>query len=116
MRRRSIGTWLVLLIAIAFLANPSWGRVEHLSDSVRTALQSKSQFRPLKSVQDIPQSVVMLFVDHNGRVADVSAPWNATDTVSKDSPPSKRLIWAQTDGARFVVHYERGGLSHSYYI
>jgi hypothetical protein len=30
--------------------------------------------------------------------------------------PGKRLIWAAIGGEYYVVHYERGGIDHSFHI
>jgi hypothetical protein len=42
--------------------------------------------------------------------------WQPTDFITDDKLPSKRLIWAATDGERYVVHYERGGRGHSFHV
>jgi hypothetical protein len=30
--------------------------------------------------------------------------------------PGKRLIWAAVGGEYYVVHYERGGIAHSFHV
>ncbi len=50
------------------------------------------------------------------RFARTTKEREATDFVTDDKLPSKRLIWAATDGERYVVHYERGGRAHSFHV
>ncbi len=38
------------------------------------------------------------------------------DAIIDSKLPRKRLIWPATDGEYFVVHYERGGIAHSFHI
>jgi len=42
--------------------------------------------------------------------------WNATDAILDPTLPSKRLIWAEVDGEYYVVHYERGGIAHTFHM
>ena len=42
--------------------------------------------------------------------------WNATDAVTDPTLPWKRLIWAAAGSDYYVVHYERGGIDHSFHI
>src|SRR5690242_18499919 len=42
--------------------------------------------------------------------------WEFTDVITDDKLPTKRLIWAVTDGEYHVVHYESGGYAHSFHV
>ena len=39
-----------------------------------------------------------------------------TDVVTDPNLPGKRLIWAAAGGEYYVVHYERGGIAHTFHI
>jgi hypothetical protein len=84
----------------------------------RRALQNASAFREFRSVADLPPSVVALVVGPDSGLADPGKHIPIGDFVSEaDSKlPSKRLIWAATDGERWVVHYERGTPAPSFHF
>jgi hypothetical protein len=54
--------------------------------------------------------------DWKGKLADPGQNWNRTDAITDPTLPWKRLIWAAIDGDYYVVHYERGGIDHSFHI
>jgi hypothetical protein len=39
-----------------------------------------------------------------------------TDAIIDPALPGKRLIWAAVGGDYYVVHYERGGIAHTFHI
>jgi hypothetical protein len=51
----------------------------------------------------------------NGRLAEPGQKWNATDAIMDPTLPGKRLIWAAVGGEYYVVHYERGGIAHTFH-
>jgi hypothetical protein len=94
-------------------ANPSGGG---LSTEDRRALQDSSQFHEVHSTKDLPPAVVALCADDNGKLADPGQNWNPTDATTDPTLPWKRLSWAAVGGEYYVVHYERGGIAHSFHI
>jgi hypothetical protein len=40
----------------------------------------------------------------------------STDSIIDPSLPAKRLIWAAMGGDYYVVHYERGGIAHTFHV
>ena len=82
----------------------------------RKALQDSSRFHEIHSTSDLPAAVVALCTNNVGRVAEPGEKWNATDAITDPNLPAKRLIWAAIGGAYCVVHYERGGIAHTYHI
>ena len=42
--------------------------------------------------------------------------WNATDAIRDPTLPNKRLIWAAIGGDYYCVHYERGGIAHTFHV
>ena len=97
----------------AATANPSGGG---LSSEDRKALQDSPRFHEVHSTRDLPAAVVALCVDDNGKLADPGQNWNATDAITDPTLPWKRLIWAAVGGDYYVVHYERGGIAHSFHV
>jgi len=87
-----------------------------LSTEDRTALQDSSRFHEVHSTKDLPPKVVALCVDDNGKLADPGRNWNATDAITDPTLPWKRLIWAAVGSDYYVVHYERGGIAHSFHV
>lgn len=79
----------------------------------RAVLQDVSRFHEVHSTSDLPAAVVALC---GSEVAEPGGKWNATDSITDPTLPGKRLIWAAMGGEYFVVHYERGGIAHSYHI
>jgi hypothetical protein len=68
------------------------------------------------STKDLLPAVVALCVDDKARLADPGQNWNATDAITDSTLPWKRLVWAAVGSDYHVVHYERGGIDHSFHI
>jgi hypothetical protein len=49
-------------------------------------------------------------------LADAGQPFQVTDVVTDKKLPGKRLIWAARLPGYMVVHYETGGIAHSYHV
>ena len=95
-------------------ANPSLGG---LSPEDRKVLQDPSRFREAHSTRDLPPAILSLCDGGgDGKLAEPGGNWNATDAIIDPTLPGKRLIWAAVSGDYYVVHYERGGIAHTYHI
>jgi hypothetical protein len=95
-------------------ANPSGGG---LAAEDRRALQNASHFHEVHSTSDLPPAVLALCDGGgDGKLAEPGKKWNATDVIIDPSLPGKRLIWAAVANDYYVVHYERGGIAHTYHI
>jgi hypothetical protein len=90
-----------------------WADATKLSAHHRKALENSSRFHEVHSTGDLPPGIVALCAD---KIAEPGGNWNATDAISDPTLPAKRLIWAATDGDYYVVHYERGGIAHSFHV
>jgi hypothetical protein len=93
-------------------ANPSHGE---LSTEDRKALQDSARFHEVQSTRDLPPAVVALCAE-DGKIADPGQKWNATCVITDPTLPGKRLIWAAVVGDYYVVHYERGGIAHTFHV
>jgi hypothetical protein len=75
-----------------------------------------SRFHEIYAATNLPPTVFSLCADGSGKLAEPGQKWQVTDVVIDASLPWKRLIWAFTDGDYYVVHYERGGIAHSFHV
>ena len=91
-------------------ANPSGSG---LSPDDRKILQDFARFHEVHSANDLPPAIVTLC---GGKIADPGQKWNATDAITDPTLPGKRLIWAAVSDDYYVVHYERGGIAHSFHV
>lgn len=91
-------------------AKPSGGG---LSAEDRKVLQDALRFHEVYSKGDLPPAIIALC---GSELADPGKKWNATDVIIDPTLPAKRLIWAAIGGDYYVVHYERGGIAHTYHV
>jgi hypothetical protein len=89
--------------------------VTKLAREDRTVLQDSPRFHELHSGRDLPSAIITI-CDEDGKLADPGQNWNATDSITDPSLPAKRLIWGAVGGEYYVLHYERGGIAHTYHI
>jgi hypothetical protein len=89
------------------------GDVTKLSAEDRSTLENTSLFREVHSTSDLPPAIVALC---GSELAEPGGKWNATDAIADPTLPGKRLIWAAVGGDYYVVHYERGGVAHTFQI
>ena len=110
---KNVGGYLLFAIAI-----PSFccADVAKLSADDRKLLQDASRFGEVHSTRDLPPGVVALCTGENDKMADPGQKWNATDAITDPTLPAKRLIWAAVGGDYYVVHYERGGIAHTFHV
>jgi hypothetical protein len=108
-----IALYLVCAISIQSLC---YADVTRLPTEDRNVLLDASRFHEVHSTKDLPPSVVAFCVDDNGKLAEPGQNWNATDATTDPTLPWKRLIWAVAGGDYYVVHYEGGGIAHSFHL
>ena len=89
--------------------------VTKLAIEGRRMLQDLSRFHEVYSTHDLPSAIVELCAK-DGHIADPGQSWNATCVIMDPTVPGKRLVWAAIGGEYYVVHYERGGIAHTYHI
>ncbi len=91
--------------------------VTRLPAEDRQALLDASRFHELHSTTDLPPAILALCDGGgDGKLVEPGQNWNATDAITDPTLPGKRLIWAAVGGEYYVVHYERGGIAHTYHI
>jgi hypothetical protein len=107
---------LCLLFAVA-IQSLCCGDVTKLAAEDRKALLDASRFHELRSTTDLPSAVLALCDGGgDGKLAEPGQKWNATDAIIDPTLPGKRLIWAAVGDDYYVVHYERGGIAHTFHI
>jgi hypothetical protein len=108
---KPIGVYLLFATVVQSLC---WADVTKLAPEDRRVLENTSRFHEVHSTSDLPSAVVALC--GGDKIAEPGQKWNATDAITDPSLPGKRLIWAAVGGDYYVVHYERGGIAHTFHI
>jgi hypothetical protein len=113
-RMKNIGLYLLFAIAIQSLCDAD---ITKLPAEDRKALLDASRFHEIHSTSDLPPAILGLCDGGgDGKLAEPGQKWNATDAITDPTLPGKRLIWAAAGDDYYVVHYERGGIAHTYHI
>jgi hypothetical protein len=105
------------LLFAAAIQSLSCADVTKLPAEDREALLDASRFHEVRATINLPSAILAL-CDGGGddKLAEPGQKWNATCVITDPSLPGKRLIWAAVGGDYYVVHYERGGIAHSFHI
>jgi|SRR5437867_3718831 len=103
---------------LAIMALHSFCRadVTKLPADDQKVLREVSRFHAIHGATNLPPGVLALCADSRGRLAEPGQKWQVTDSITDGKLPTKRLVWAVTDGDYYVVHYERGGRGHSFHV
>lgn len=113
-RMKNIGLYLLFAIAIQ---NLCYAEITKLPAEDRKALLDTSRFHEVHVTTNLPPAILALCDGgSDGKLAEPGQKWNATDVITDPTLPGKRLIWAAVGGEYYVVHYERGGIDHSFHI
>lgn len=104
-----------VLISVCALVATSRAAVTHLAPEYRARLSAPEKFQSIDR-EWLPDSVVKVCADSDGRMAVPGERWEPTDIISDSTLPRKRLIWAAVVQNFYVLHYERGGRGRSYHI
>jgi hypothetical protein len=105
-----------LLSAVA-IQSFCYADVTKLPGEDHKALLDASHFREVHSTSDLPSAILALSDGGgDGKLAEPGQNWNATCVITDPTLPGKRLIWAAVGADYYVVHYERGGIAHSFHI
>jgi hypothetical protein len=110
--KRLLLCWSVMMA----LGDSSRADVAKLPVEDQKALRDEARFHEIHAATNLPAAVFALCADVKGRLAEPEQNWEATDVITDDKLPTKRLIWAVTDGNYYVVHYERGGYARSFHV
>jgi hypothetical protein len=107
---------LCLLFALA-IQSFCCADVTKLPAEDRQVLLDASRFREVHATTNLPPAILALSDGGgDGKLAEPGQKWNATDVITDPTLPGKRLIWAAVGGEYYVVHYERGGIAHTFHV
>ena len=107
---KDVALCTVFVIAVQILC---CAEVTKLSPADRKILENSSRFHEVHSTGELPPGILTLCGD---KIAEPGGNWNATDVISDATIPAKRLIWAAVGGDYYLVHYERGGIAHTFHV
>ncbi len=103
-------TTIIIFTAASAIAN-----VTTLSPVHRKMLLNESVFGLISATRELPHGIVELCA-RDAQMADPGRDWQETDVVTNVKLPTRRLIWAAKFGEYYLVHYESGGIAHSYHV
>jgi len=106
---------LIVLFTLT-IQTASSADVTKLAEPDRKVLKDAARFHEVLVTKELPAGIVAFCTGGTDRMADPGEKWQVTDVIMEPSLPIRRLIWAATDGEYYVVHYERGGIAHSFHI
>ena len=104
------------LLFTATIQSLCWADVTKLPAEVRKALLDASPFHEVRATTSLPFAILALCDGGDGKLAEPGQNWQATDVITDPTLPGKRLIWAAVGDEYYVVHYERGGIAHTFHI
>jgi hypothetical protein len=78
-----------------------------------------ADYRIVRKVADLPVGIRKLYTAKGGSrvaMADPGERFEATDVITDPDLPRRRLIFAGVAQNRAFIHYEEGGIGHSYIV
>jgi hypothetical protein len=91
-----------------------------LSAPDRQHLLTAKEVTLLRTMREIPAEVVEACKGLGGygefKFADPGQPFQATDVITEKNLLGRRLIWAVRFPGYVVIHYESGGIAHSFHV
>jgi hypothetical protein len=90
----------------------------NMSSAERQTLLT-ADYRILRTVAELPAGIRELYTVKGGSgmaMADPGERFEATDEITDPNLPRRRLIFAGVAADRAFVHYEEGGIAHSYIV
>jgi hypothetical protein len=132
MRFFKVATMLALGTCIAiFVAYPKKSKSAPLGNASQVQFSSENwsptaakqfligSFSLINDVRDLPGPVLRASTEQDGSrplMANPGKDFRVGDIILDSTVPSKRLIFAGILGDRCFVHYEQGGIGHSYVV
>jgi len=78
-----------------------------------------ADYRIVRKVADLPTGMQKLYTAKGGSriaIADPGEKFEVTDVITDPDLPTRRLIFAGVAQDRAFIHYEEGGIAHSYIV
>ncbi|MGI8821564.1 MAG: hypothetical protein ACR2ID_11960 [Chthoniobacterales bacterium] len=111
---------LVFLLLVSVL--DASGKVTRLAAEDRQKIEHPTTITMLRAMRDLPRSVInacaTVSAERSFALADPGGRFQVTDALAPgdENLPRRRLIWAATIPGYYVVHYESGGIAHTYHL
>jgi hypothetical protein len=114
---------VIAALVLEVAAVPAAAQTQHLDAATRSAILSGS-YRTVAHVADIPAAVMAAAAAARGpglagyplEMADPGQPFQATDVIVDKRLPGRRLIAAYGSAGAWILHYEAGGVAHTYHV
>lgn len=112
--------FLSLAAFFASMTPISLADVTKLAAGDRQQLLKASDAPLVTKMREIPEEVVKACAAASSgggfELADAGQPFQVTDVITNEKLPGKRLDWAARIPGYMIVHYETGGIAHSYHV
>jgi hypothetical protein len=91
---------------------------ENMSSAERREFLN-ADYKIVRKVADLPAGMLKLYTAKGGSriaIADPGEEFEATDVITDPDLPRRRLMFAGVVQDRAFMHYEQGGIAHSYVV
>jgi mono/diheme cytochrome c family protein len=92
----------------------------HMLSPVEKAHVLDGEFSIEKNVTRLPDSLKAVFAHLTGetdfKMANPGEKYQETDVVAEPGLPIRRLLFAGTSKEKYFIHYEKGGIAHTYHV
>jgi hypothetical protein len=104
----------IILIAILLLTTTRLhAQIIHLDPDVKKVILDSSPVSTIRRVSNIPANALKAC---GFKLANPDEEFQVTDCVTNEKLLDRRLIWGALKSNYLILHYERGGIGHSYHI
>jgi hypothetical protein len=98
----------------------SYWPIFHTFSAAQKAHVLDGDFLIVKNVDRLPDDLKSAFCRlagmKNFEMADPGENYQVTDVVVEEGLPFKRLLFAGISSGKYFIHYETGGIGHSYHV
>ena len=111
-----------LFLLLTLLAAPSvaCAKITKLAAATRHHVEAPAQVEMRRTVREVPAEVIRACAaaTRGGEfeLADPGRQYQATDVIDSLNLPIRRLRWAARIPGYYAIHYERGGIGHSFHV
>jgi hypothetical protein len=103
--------------ALAFAVSASVWAESTPAPADSAMLADVVRFQVLPATARIPSEILDCCSDSEHRLAGAGERWAATDALSAGNTlPRRRLLWIARSPELTVVHFEQGGIAHTFHI
>jgi hypothetical protein len=108
------------LLEVADKPHDLYWPIFHTFSPAQKAHVLDGDFLIVKSVDRLPNELKSAFVRlsgmHDFAMANPGEKYQETDVIIEEGLPFKQLLFAGTLSDKYFIHYETGGIGHSYHV